>query len=83
MSQPKTRQELAGDLEKLEVFAWLQVTQDAIDAAAAELRKSCATCRYFGVRSLTEAADDAVQPHWCHESPREVSGGDFCSRWAR
>lgn len=52
-------------------------------AAAAELRKSCATCRYFGVRSLAETGDPAVEAHWCHESPREVSGGDFCSRWAQ
>lgn len=74
---PETRQVLIDKLEAAALSPWDQVL------VAAELRKTCTTCRYFGVRNLAETADKSIQPYWCHESPREVSGDDFCSRWAQ
>lgn len=55
----------------------------ALRAAAFELLKSCATCRYFGVRTLAETGDTAVEAHWCHDEPREVPPDGFCHRWAQ
>jgi hypothetical protein len=70
------RDENAGPVHKLHVAI--------LDAAEAELRKSCVTCRYFGVRHLPVFNDDdPTTAHWCHDAPREVPADGFCHRWAK
>lgn len=78
VSQPKTRKQIAIAMDMVS----LQLLENMFDARA-ELSKSCWRCRYFGVRTLDEGADESIKPHWCHESPREVPADGFCHKWAK
>lgn len=76
-----TREELAIVVEGVSLLVSPEPVETLV-AAAAELRKSCASCRYFGVRTLAETADPLAKATWCHDQDRQVPAEGFCHRWA-
>lgn len=72
------RQEIADGIESLQLFAWSQASQNTMDAAVAELRKSCGGCKWFLLHpnnrwSACAAKDGLSKP------PADGSG--FCHKW--
>lgn len=68
-------------------FATFTREIDAVNYCKAENKRlkgegqqTCSGCRYFGVKTLEEAANQAIDPHWCHETPHEVSAESTCAR---